>query len=242
MIHLNTYLQRFLRQIAPRLTRSRATGHHPLHRPPVELEAALRKLDLGQLFERLDAAPAALGPLDLDLGIVADGADLRALLASMSGQNAGSLRGGRLADRTIDLAGQNIIEWMFTRTVDGGAPLVCFDARFTFGDGIGTAQKLVLETEKVQAVGGGALNLRNETMDFVFAPRAKRNDLIGKVGPVHVSGPLSSPDIKLTDGTIASKVVGDTIGLPLHLLGPILGADGQLSHEHKPCVIVPDKE
>jgi len=210
--------------------------------PALKLKAAVRELSLVQLFRRLDKAPGASGPLDLDLAVTANGANLRALLASMSGQISGSVRGGSLADRTIDLAGQTIIEWMFTRTADGSAPLVCFVTRFGFKDGIGTARKLVLETEKVQAVGGGAINLRNETMDFVFTPRAKRNDLVGKVGPVHVSGPLSKPEIKLTDGTIAAKVVGETIGLPLHLLGAILGADGQLSPEHKPCFVVPDKE
>ncbi len=210
--------------------------------PALKLKAAVRQLSLEQVFKRLDKAPAASGPLDLDLAVTANGADLHALLASMSGQVSGSIRGGSLADRTINLAGQTIIEWMFTRTADGSAPLVCFVARFDFEDGIGTARQLVLETDKVQAVGGGTLNLRNETMDFVFTPRAKRNDLVGTVGPVHVSGPLSKPEIKLTDGTVAAKVVGETIGLPFHLLGSILGADGQPSPEHKPCVVVPDKE
>jgi hypothetical protein len=81
----------------------------------------------------------------------------------------------------------------------------------------------------------------DKTMDFVFKPRAKRNDLVGTVGPVHVSRPLSKPEIKLTDGSVATKVVGETIGLPLNLLGAILGADGHPSPEHKPCVVVPDK-
>ncbi len=210
--------------------------------PALKLKAAVRQLSLEQVFKRLDKMPAASGPLDLDLAVTANGADLHALLASMSGQVSGTIRGGSLADRTINLAGQTIIGWMFTRTADGSAPLVCFVARLAFKDGIGTARQLVLETDKIQAAGGGTLNLRNETMDFVFTPRAKRNDLVGTVGPVHVSGPLSKPEIKMADGAVAAKVVRETIGLPLHLLGAILGADGQPSPEHKPCVVVRDKE
>ncbi len=202
----------------------------------------MRQLSLEQVFKRLDKMPAASGPLDLDLAVTANGADLQTLLASMSGQVSGTIRGGSLADRTINLAGQTIIGWMFTRTADGSAPLVCFVARLAFKDGIGTARQLVLETDKVQVAGGGTLNLGNETMDFVFTPRAKRNDLVGTVGPVHVSGPLAKPEIKMADGVVVAKVVGETIGLPFHLLGPIFGADGQLSPEHKPCVVVPDKE
>ena len=131
---------------------------------------------------------------------------------------------------------------MFTRSADGSAPLVCFVTRLDFKDGIGTARKLVLETDKVQAAGGGTLNLRDDTLGFVFHPRAKRSELIGAVGPVDVSGPLSKPEIKLADGAVAAKVVGETIALPFHLLGALLHADGQLSSEHKPCVVVPDKK
>jgi hypothetical protein len=100
----------------------------------------------------------------------------------------------------------------------------------------------VLETDKMQATGAGTLDLRTETMDFVFAPRPKREDLVGQVGPVGVRGPLSSPDIKLADGAVAAKVLGETIGLPLHLLGSLLGANGRPLPDHKPCVVVPAKE
>jgi hypothetical protein len=207
-----------------------------------KLEAAVRELGLEQVFRRLGKAPAASGPLDLDLAVSAQGTDLNALLASMSGQVSGSIRGGSLADRTINLAGQTIVEWVFTRTADGSAPLVCLVARFDFKDGIAAARQLVLETDKVQAAGGGTLNLRDETMDLVFQPRPKRNDLVGEVGPVGVSGPLSRPEIKVAKGTVAAKVVGETIGLPFHLLRPILGADGRALPGHEPCVVIPDKK
>jgi hypothetical protein len=210
--------------------------------PALKLEAAVRELGLEQVFRRLGKAPAASGPLDLDLAVSAQGTDLNALLASMSGQVSGSIRGGSLADRTINLAGQTIVEWVFTRTADGSAPLVCLVARFDFKDGIAAARQLVLETDKVQAAGGGTLNLRDETMDLVFQPRPKRNDLVGEVGPVGVSGPLSRPEIKVAKGTVAAKVVGETIGLPFHLLRPILGADGRALPGHEPCVVIPDKK
>ena len=206
--------------------------------PAFELKATVRKLSLEQVFKRLDIAPAALGPLDLDVAVVTHGKDLHSLLASISGRVSGAIRGGSLADRTINLAGQTIIEWMFTRTADGSAPLLCFEARFDFKDGIGTARKLVLETDKVQLVGRGTLNLRNDTMGFVFHPQATRSELVGAVGPVDISGPLSKPEIDLADGAVAAKVVGETIGLPIHLLGSLLDADGQLSPKYKPCIVV----
>jgi uncharacterized protein involved in outer membrane biogenesis len=207
--------------------------------PTVALDAEVRRLGLGQMFSRLGKAPAVVGPLDLDLSVNAKGTGLRALLASLTGQVSGSIRDGSLANRTINLAGQNIIEWMFTRTTDGSAPLECLVARFDFDDGIGTARQLVFETDKVQAIGGGTLDLRVDTMRLVFTPRPKQNRLIGKVGPVDVSGPFSAPEVELAEGAAAAKVVEDTIELPLHLLGSILGADGRLPPEHRSCVAIP---
>jgi len=206
--------------------------------PAIKLKVTVRKLSLEQMFKRLDSAPAASGPLDLDVSVVTRGKDLHTLLASMNGQVSGAVRGGSLADRTINLAGQTIIEWIFTSTADGSAPLLCAEARFDFKDGVGTTRKLVLETDKVQVVGGGTLNLRDDTVGFVFYPRAKLSELVGSVGPVDVSGPLSKPEFDLADGAVAEKVVGETIGLPLHLLDSLFDADGQSSPKHKPCVIV----
>jgi hypothetical protein len=79
-------------------------------------------------------------------------------------------------------------------------------------------------------------------MDFVFAPRPKRKNLLGRVGPVDVRGALSNPEVKLADGAVAGKVLGETIGLPLHLLGSLLGANARLLPNHEPCVVVPVQE
>lgn len=79
-------------------------------------------------------------------------------------------------------------------------------------------------------------------MDFVFAPRPKHDYLVGRVGPVHVRGPLSDPEVKLADGAVAAKVLGETLGLPLHLLGSLVGANGQPLPNHEPCVVVPVRE
>lgn len=206
--------------------------------PAVQLDAKVRRLSLERLFRRLESPPVASGPLDLDLAVTARGADLSPALGSLNGQVSATLRGGVLADRTINLAGQNIIAWAFSRT-ESGAPLDCLVARFDFAEGIGTAKELVFETDKVQVVGSGQLDLPSETMDLVMIPRPKQNALIGKVRHVNVTGPIAHPRVQVAKGAVATKVVGDTLGLPLHLLGSIVGADGRLPPEHRPCVVVP---
>jgi hypothetical protein len=207
--------------------------------PALTLEAQARALRVEQLFRRLGQAPLASGPLDLDVAVNTGGTDPGAMLAALSGQVSGHLTTGTLADRTVNLAGQSIIEWVFTPSADGSAPIECLVARLDFDDGVGSVRQLVLETDKVQAAGAGSLNLRDQTMDLVFQPRPKQRKLLGQVGPVSLSGPFSDLDITLTRGTVAKKVVGDTIGLPFDLLRPILDADGRTLPDHEPCAVMP---
>ena len=187
------------------------------------------------------AAQGFSGSLDLALDVSGEGADLQPLLASLGGSISASVRDGRLADRTVNLAGQNIVAWVFTRSADGSAALECLEVRFDFRRGVGTAEQLVFETDKVQAVGGGTLDLRNATMDLMFVPRPRRDALTGEVGGVALSGPLSAPEVKLADGAVAAKVIGDTIGLPLRALGALVGAGGRAAGTRRPCVVAPER-
>jgi hypothetical protein len=69
-----------------------------------------------------------------------------------------------------------------------------------------------------------------------FDPRPKRRSVIDAIGPVSVSGPIDHPRVALGKGDIARKVVADTIGAPLALLGSILETvEGELPETHQPC-------
>jgi hypothetical protein len=64
--------------------------------------------------------------------------------------------------------------------------------------------------------------------------RSKRTNLTGQVGQVDDAAPMDGPKVRLADGALGAKVVGDSVGLPLHLLGPIIGADGRPAPNHQP--------
>ncbi len=204
------------------------------------LNARLRALSLEELLRELAAPPLATGVLEAKIAVSAEVADARVSMHTMSGNVSVSVHGGKIANRIIDLAGQNVVEWLFTRSPDGSAPLVCFVADFEFDAGIGTARKLVIETEKAQLVGGGSVDLNKYQMALAFHPRAKHRELVDTAGPIEVNGPFSKPRISVATDAVVKRVVEETVLLPLHLLGEIVGADGGTWPDHLPCVIVKD--
>jgi hypothetical protein len=189
------------------------------------------------LFGAFGQPAAATGPLDMDLTVRGAGRTAGAFLASLSGSVAASIHGGRVSNRTVNLAGQSIISWVFDRGPDGGAPLVCLVSSMDFHNGAGTVRTLVVETDKVQFAGGGTLNLRNRSLDLTLTPHPTRRELVGSVGPVVIRGPLDAPTVSMGKGAAVGKVVGDTLGLPFRVLGDIAGAGRSPRSEHRPCVV-----
>lgn len=212
--------------------------------PKLKLGGKVRALNLDLLAKRLGREIGASGPLDVDIDVSANGDKIGPFLDSMTGKVNLAIFGGRLASDVIDLAGENIIGWAFSRS-NNGAPLVCFVADFAFKDGVGVGNPVVLETGKVQVAGAGKLDLKAKTLNFVVNPTPLKNDLSGDIGPVSINGPIASPKVKLTDGAVAGKVLGDTVGLPLQIIGSILGGvakgagvSGPAAPAHKPCEVI----
>ncbi len=187
--------------------------------PPVDIKARVRTLDLSAAFAALGQPAAATGLLNMNFAARGTGRAVAALLASLSGSVTASIHSGRLSNRVVNLAGQSIVSWVFEGTVDGGAPLVCFELSMNLENGVGKLRKLVVETDRVQFVGAGQLDLKTQSVDLTLVPRPKDRELVGTVGPIVIRGPLDAPEVSLAKGSVAGKVVGDTIGQPFRVLG-----------------------
>lgn len=124
-------------------------------------------------------------------------------------------------------------------STSGDTRLTCADTSLAFKQGVGKIEKLVIETENVQLVGGGAINLKDERINIAFQPRPIHKKILEMASPFVVAGPLSSPKISLKPGGAGSRAVAETVTLPLHLLGALLGS-GTAKADRKPCVVEGD--
>jgi hypothetical protein len=117
---------------------------------------------------------------------------------------------------------------------------VCADARLAFKQGLGKVEKLVIETENVQLVGGGTIDLRDDRINISFQPRPIRRKILEMATPFVVEGSLSSPRVSLKPGAVGSRAVAETVTLPLHLLKALLGGGGTGATDRVPCTINDD--
>ena len=190
--------------------------------PPLRLEARIQALNTGELLTELGIRPFLVGDLDANLELGALGSDRRALMASLEGEVELAMGEGRIGSRLVDLAAQDIVGWLFAGGTD--TRLVCAVGRIAFAAGRGTVEGLILETENVQLLGAGAVDLGRETIDLAFAPRPVRGRLLPAVTSFRIHGPLAAPTVTLDSaGGVAGRAIVETLTLPFNVLGALLG-------------------
>ncbi len=205
--------------------------------PSVAIKGQVDKLDMGSLLTALEMTPLATGALDstFDLSILAG--DGTAISRSLNGKLEASIWGGSVGNRLIDLGGQNVVRWMFSdASGSGGARLVCAVVALDFSNGRGSARSIVVETDNVQVVGAGDIDLAADSIALSFSTRPKRQELVDVATPFSVSGKLSEPVVKIAPGVMAGRVASETLTVPFNVLGLLL--PHALSKEkHRPCVV-----
>jgi uncharacterized protein involved in outer membrane biogenesis len=140
---------------------------------------------------------------DVAISLRGSGESLRSLLAGAHGQVRVVLGPGRVKTRALDL-GADITELFDAlnpaRQEEPYTELKCAVARFPIRQGIARIDNgIALETDKVHVIGGGAINLRDETLDLGFRPKAVTGLRIGAgelASLVRLGGTLADPQVK----------------------------------------------
>lgn len=209
----------------------------------VALSGRIDKLKMGTILAELGMSKIVTGTLNLSFDLSGRGETAGVFVRSMSGKMAGSIWGGEVGTRLIDLAGQSVVRWMFSGGQKGeGARLVCAVGPIRFKNGSGTVGPVVIETDNVQIVGSGSLNLKNETIDITFTPRAKKAEIVPIATKFAVKGSLSKPQVETLSGGGAGRAVAEVVSTPLNLLGALFSgpADSEApagKKKNKPCVV-----
>ncbi len=187
------------------------------------LQGSARRLAGGEALHRLlGLAMVSGGQADADFSLAASGRSLREIAMTLDGGAGISLIDGRIDDNLMRLFLTNLTQAISPG--DRGAQLRCLTAIFNFADGIGRTRSFVADTGAAVVVGGGDINLRNETINMVFEPSAKDVSLAVVAVPVRVKGPLAKPSVGPDPVGVATKVPRTAISLADAALG-LVGAD-----------------
>lgn len=205
---------------------------------PVALKANGRvdKFRFGLLLREIGIATNFNSTAYLSFDVAGAGPSARQFSRTLTGRLTGSLWGGTLPNRVLDLSGLNLVTWLSTG--GGGKPskLVCAVLPFHFKNGVASTKSLILETEDVQVVGSGSVSLQNQTLDLAFVPRSKRKQLVEIVSPFELEGPIGAPKLTVRDAG-AGRAVGEILSMPLSLVGRVFHGSGLIDETAKPCVL-----
>jgi len=191
--------------------------------PVWTLQGSARRLAGGEALHRLlGLSMISGGQTDVDFSLAARGRSLREIAMTLDGGTGISLIDGRIEDDLMRLFLTNLTQAISPG--DRGAQLRCLTAIFSFADGIGRTRSFVADTGAAVVVGGGDINLRNETINMIFEPSAKDVSLAAVAVPVRVKGPLAKPSVGPDPVGVATKVPRTAISLADAALG-LVGAD-----------------
>ncbi len=178
------------------------TGTMDLNNEPklLKLKGSTGGWSFAKILHELKFKKRASGALGADFDIAGHHSSVEDFLATISGATTVHMRNGSVDSQLLDLAGLGVIPWLFTKKRGPTVPIVCIRAPIYMKNGVVTTKQTVVETDHVQLVVVGDVNLRNKTLDITGQPRKIGKPLSRSPWPFTLVGPLAKPKVKLKDG------------------------------------------
>ncbi len=168
-------------------------------------------IDYGRIVEDMTGKKMLEGSLDLSLDAKGQGGSVRSLMAGLDGKLRVVSKKGRIDSGALALLSGSLAGVLG----DGGANEIrCAVVDFDIVDGIATSKATVFETGGLSVVGVGKINLKDETLDLYFDPRAKNPSLlsVAEVGIV-AGGTLKDPTFRPDAGDVVKGAAEIAAGI-----------------------------
>jgi len=175
----------------------------------VRVDASLSGADPAQLLRVVGLGPLPIaGPVDISANLRATGDTPRQALRSGSGGLVLSMQSGTVARNLVEQASTDM-RLLFRKT-DGVGQIACMLGLIDFDNGLGRLAPLRLRTSDGTIVGSGTIDLRRDTVDLIVGTESASTSVFALDVPVHISGPLMSPQLLPAVGR--SATAGTTLG------------------------------
>jgi hypothetical protein len=161
--------------------------------------------------------------MDIKLDLDGVGTSLRALASGLNGRIDFNAREGQFDREMLGLLafGTGSILGPLLGKDDEGK-LECIVTSIIFEDGLGDTLVQYYETSFFAMAGDGEIDLKTETLDFLYNPKAQETSLMNLATPFRVSGSLQSPDVTVDiGGTLLAAA--KTAGTIASFINPLIG-------------------
>jgi uncharacterized protein involved in outer membrane biogenesis len=178
------------------------------------LDLQARQVVAGDLLRDLFSSTALSGgPSDLRFKLQSQGNSVRQWMAALDGSASLNMVGGRINDDLVNVALASIFETLTLAGGSDGGQVNCAVGQLAIADGIVQSQRMVADLRGATIVGGGRIDLRNETIAMRFSPASKRTSLATFAGPFDVVGPLAEPNVGPDAAATAMSAAGAAASL-----------------------------
>ncbi|MGR3678867.1 MAG: AsmA family protein [Paracoccaceae bacterium] len=154
---------------------------------------------LDDLLESLNFRKGASGTLHGQFDIAGQTSSIKDFLGSLDGSATLSMSGGSIETQLLDLAGLGVLPWLFSDK-QKVAPITCLHAPIAMASGTVSTKRTTLETDQVQIVVFGGVDLSSQAIDINVQPRKIGEPLKRSPWPFTVDGTFKDPKIQLKEG------------------------------------------
>ncbi|MEK0265157.1 AsmA family protein [Stenotrophomonas rhizophila] len=200
-----------------------------------QLQATIRKVQLGRLFPDATLAEQASGGISGDINLTGHGNSVAAMLGSSDGAVALGIGRGHVGNLIMELAGLDVAESVkFLFTGDKQIPLRCAWGDFAVDNGVMQSRSLAFDTTDTLILGEGKVDLKQEQLDLLLRPRPKDMSILALRSPLRIGGtfkdPSFRPDFKALGIRGAIALALGSIAPPAALLATIETGPGEDSN------------
>ena len=144
---------------------------------------------------------------NLKINLQGKGKSVKKIMESLNGQVIINVGKGTVDDNFLKFVGSNILMDLVNaiNPVSDSSKtsnLECAVVRLDIKEGIATANKgVVMQTDKIQIVSSGVIDLKNETLEFGIKPEARQGielNLNSLASMVKIDGPIKKPSINMS--------------------------------------------
>jgi len=166
--------------------------------PQAALRADLDGIQLDQLLPAQAEEDRVAGAIGVHADLQASGATRRALLRSLAGTITAATSHASMSNRLdarLALNGGRVLRTM----LDGleQIPVRCGALELRVSQGIGRAERLVIETDRLKLVGSGQIDLPKQSLALTLTPQRKQAALLALQRSIRVVGPIGAPRVTL---------------------------------------------
>ncbi|MGK5026337.1 AsmA family protein [Janthinobacterium sp. RB2R34] len=174
-----------------------------------ELKASARRMQIKQLFPKLEPLQASVGQINGDAALSATGNSVASLLGNSNGEVKALINGGSISKLLLEEMGLNIGSVVLAKlSGDKQVRLNCLAADFGVTHGLMQTRQFIVDTDDATLHVDGTINLDNERLDLTLRPDSKGVRIFSLRAPLYVKGTFSDPDVSVDKGVLALRAGG----------------------------------